>query len=236
MTYKIGKLKEERTTMVGYGEVIDPSIIVVSGSTLDTTKYDDITSIESWDKYSTMITTDYLQTRERIRVMLDDIAWTGCTINEKYIVIKYYLKESLKTSSDSDSEKIQFLMGEGLSLDESKIFLIKAYSVYHIKEIDACNKRSNSESLYEVIAKYLNLTDAADLIKITHKLFDLYKSQAIRGLNDGTAGEGLFDFLESTVGSSYETSGLEQQGYTLNTGDFTSFISELMDVLRNGNY
>lgn len=236
MGYKIGKIKNSRLTMVSSGETVDPQLIVVTGETLDTTKYNDITSIESWDKYSEIITTDYLQTRERIRVMLNDKTWTGCTTNEKYIIIRYYLKESSKTSDDSDTEKIEFLMNEGLSFNEAKIFLISAYSTYHIKEIDACNKRANSEALYKVIAKYLNLFDASDLIKISHKLFDLFKSQGIRGINDSDSGEGLFDFIESTVDSSYETTGLAEQGYTLKTGDITGFITELMDILRNGNY
>ena len=69
-----------------------------------------------------------------------------------------------------------------------------------------------------------------------HKLFDLFKSQAIRGTDDGNAGEGLFNFLESTVGTSYENAGLEEQGYTLKTGTYSEFITELMDVLRHGIY
>ena len=127
-------------------------------------------------------------------------------------------------------------MGKGYDLQQSQGVLIKSFATHHIKEVRSCADRSNCEQLYFVIAKYLSLDDAGDLIKISHKLFDLFKTQAIRGVNDGNAGEGLFDFLESSVGTTYETSGLKQQGYTLNTGDFSTFITELMDVLRNGNY
>jgi hypothetical protein len=177
-----------------------------------------------------------MQMRERVRDIVDTVSWSGLTSTEKDIVIDLYLKETNKDENTSNNEKVAHLMGKGYSLPQSQGALYKAYSKHHIKEIASCAKRGNSEQLYIVISKYLSLADAGDLIKITHKLFDLYKTQGIRGINDGNAGEGLFDFLESSVGTSYETSGLEQQGYTLNTGDYNSFITELMDVLRNGNY
>lgn len=235
MTHKIGKLKTERTILINDGEIVDSPIISVNGS-LDLTKYDDITSMVSWDEYSDNLCTDRLQTRDRIKEILNSQGWSGSTDNDKEIVIKYYLKETNKEDSVSNTEKVMFLMGKGYTLEQAQGRLIQAYSTFHIIEINACHSRANSAKLFEVIAKYLDLSDASDLIKITHKLFDLYKTQAIRGVNDGNAGEGLFDFLESTIGTSYETTGLTQQGYTLNTGDNTTFINELMDVLRKGNY
>lgn len=203
---------------------------------LDLNIYDDITSIENWVIFESDLNKDTLYIRERIRNILDTISWSGCTNTEKDIVIKYYLKETNKTQSESDTEKIVYLMGLGYTQQQAIGFLIQSYSVYHLLEIDSCNKRGNSTKLYDIIGKYISISDAADLIKITHKLFDLYKTQAIRGTTYGTAGEGLLDFITSTPNTSYEFSGLEQQGYVLNTGDYNSFISELMDILKNGNY
>lgn len=233
--YKIGKIKTIRTTVAAPGEVIDAPLIVSSGS-LDLTKYDDITSIESWNEYGGILCTDCLQIRDRIKYHFELVSWSGLTSAEKDIVISWYLKESYKDDNTSNTEKIMHLLGKGYSMPQAQGKLIQSYSEYHLREIDACAARANSGQLYTVIAKHLNLIDASDLIKITHKLFDLYKSQGIRGTLDGNAGEGLFDFLESTPGTSYETTGLQQQGYTLNTGTYMSFVSELMDVLRNGNY
>ena len=236
MGYKIGKIKTERTTIATIDEQVDAPIISTTG-TLDTTIYDDITSIENWVQYGKNICTDYLQVRDRLLVELNNISWSGLTNNEKDIVIEYYLRETSKDEVTMNTDKVTYLMTEkGYSQLQAQGTLIQSYSAYHLNEINSCAKRGNSEQLYIVIAKHLTIIDAADLIKITHTLFDLYKSQAIRGTDDGSAGEGLFNFLESTVGSSYETTGLEQQGYTLNTGDYTSFVSELMNVLRNGNY
>lgn len=236
MGFVIGKIKTERLTIVSNNETVDAPIISVSGSTLDTSKYDDITSIQNWVNYYDIVCTDYLQMRDRVRDVVDSVSWTGLISTEKDIVIDLYLKETNKDNATANNEKVVHLMGKGYTLQQAQGTLINTYSNHHIKEIDSCAKRGNSEQLYIAIAKYLTLEDAGDLIKISHKLFDLYKTQGIRGVNDGNAGEGLFDFLESTIGTSYETSGLEQQGYTLNTGDYNSFITELMDVLRNGNY
>ena len=235
MTYSIGEIKVQRTTLAGVGEQIDSPIISTTQS-LDLNIYNDITSIGSWYQYGDTLCSDFLQVRRRIRNIVNSVTWSGLTDSEKDIVISLYLKEDSVTESTYNGYKVAYLMGKGYTLTQASGILIQSYANYHVREVNACLKRANSEMLYVVIAKYLTLTDAGDLIKITHKLFDLFKSQAIRGVNEGSAGEGLFDFLESTVGTSYENSGLEEQGYTLNTGTYTEFITELMDVLREGNY
>lgn len=235
MGLKIGKLKYDITTMVGTDDDVMSPIVLIDGD-LDLINYDDITSISSWVKYYDSLCTDRLQLRLRIIEILNTQTWSGISDEERDIVIKYYLKETSKSDSVANEEKVIFLMGKGFSFGEVQGLLIKSYSIYHLMEIESCYSRANSAKLFEVIAKYLTLVDAADLINITHKLFDLYKTQGIRGVNDGSVGAGLFDFLESTVDTMYETSGLQQQGYVLNTGDYTTFISELMDVLKYGNY
>lgn len=235
MTYSIGKIKVERTTIAGPGEQVDSPIIATTQS-IDTNLYDDITSIESWYQYGDILCTDILQKRDRIKSIVDSGTWSGLTSNEKDIVIELYIRQDGVDEATYNGNKIAHLMGKGYTLDESKGILIQSYGNYHIQEVKSCSTRAKCEKLYEVIAKYLTLADAGDLIKISHKLFDLYKTQAIRGTEDGNAGEGLFNFLESTVGTSYENAGLEEQGYTLNIGTYTDFITELMDVLRHGNY
>lgn len=235
MSYKIGKLKIVENRVIELGESTNSMIISTNG-VLDTNLYDDITSIENWCLYGDLLCSDVLQVRDRVKEILDVVSWSGLNDAEKEIVIELFLKETNKPDSTSDTEKVMYLMGKGYSLIQAQIRLMQAYGDYHIREIKACADRASSEKLYVVIAKYLSLADAADLIKITHKLFDLYKSQGIRGILDGNAGEGLFDFLESTVGTSFETTGLIQQGYSLKSGTYSSFIGELMDILRNGNY
>lgn len=235
MTYSIGEIKLQRTTLALPGEIVNPPLISTTQS-LDLNIYNDITSIESWYQYGNTLCSDILQTRDRIKEIVNSGTWSALNSNEKDIVIEMYITQDGVDENTYNTNKVVHLMSKGYSLQEAQAALIQAYGIYHTKEVIACTKRANCEKLYMVIAKYLTLADAGDLIKITHKLFDLYKTQAIRGTEDGNAGEGLFNFLESTPGSSYENAGLEQQGYVLKTGTYSEFITELMDVLRHGNY
>lgn len=223
-------------TITGGEEPKDAFVVINSGDTIPS-GYTNISSVKNWKEQGESLATDYLQYRSRVQDELDVNSWSGLTNEEKDIVIELYLQETNKTEEASNTEKVAHLMSvHGLDLISAKGKLISVFGPHHIKEVASCSARANCEKLYQVIAKYLSLADAGDLIKITHKLFDLYKSQGIRGTEDGSAGEGLFNFLESTSGTSYETTGLEQQGYVLNTGTYADFINELMDVLRYGNY
>lgn len=226
----------ESSKKINEGESIMDAFVVVFDGDTPPANYIDFNGIENWINYGKSICSDELQVRYRISQLVNTITWSGLSDGEKDIVISYNIREDAVDEDTYNTNKITYLISKGNSLEESKIILLKSYAEFHIKEVIACKKRSDSEKMYEVIAKYLKLIDAGDLIKITHKLFDLYKSQAIRGTEDGNAGEGLFNFLESTVGSSYENSGLEEQGYTLNSGTYTEFITELMSVLREGKY
>lgn len=226
----------ESSKKINEGESnMDAFVVVFDGDT-PPANYIDFNGIENWINYGKSICSDDLQLRDRILQLVNTITWSSLNDAEKDIVISFNLRETAVDDATYNTNKITYLMGKGNSLEESKIILLKSYAEFHIKEVVACKKRSDSEKMYEIIAKYLQLSDAGDLIKITHKLFDLYKTQAIRGTEDGNAGEGLFNFLESTVGTSYENSGLEEQGYTLNSGTYTEFITELMGVLREGKY
>lgn len=233
--YKYDFFDENTRTILPGNESKDAFIIVASGGTAPS-GYSDFSSITSWYQYGNTLCTDILQTRDRIKEIVNSGTWSGLTNNEKDIVIELYIKADDIDENTYNTNKVTYLMSNGYSLQQAQGRLIQAYGSYHTKEVIACTLRANCGRLYEVIAKYLSLADAGDLIKITHKLFDLYKSQAIRGTEDGNAGEGLFNFLESTVGSSYENAGLEQQGYVLKTGTYSEFITELMYVLRHGNY
>lgn len=233
--YKYNFFDETTKTILVGNAVKDAFMIVATGAT-GPSDYSDFSSIGNWYNYGSSLCTDILQLRDKIKELVESITWSSLSDAEKDIVIEFYIREDGVDESTYNTNKITYLMGKGYTLDEAKGKLIQSYANYHTKEVKACGERASCERLYQVIAKYLVLSDAGDLIKITHKLFDLYKTQAIRGTEDGNAGEGLFNFLESTVGSSYENAGLEQQGYTLNTGTYSEFITELMDVLRHGNY
>lgn len=232
---------------LGYKKIIDEMSLdgtdsnLIITDNLDLNLYDDITSIENWYYHYIQngICSDYLQMRDRVRDVLDEKKWSGCTSTEKDIIIETYTRETNKSISVANTEKILHLIyNKGMSQANAISFLQSSFANFHIKEIEASLKRAQSYQLFKVIAKYLTISDAADFTRTITTPYHLYTTQGIRGINDGEAGEGLFDFIESTVGTSYETTGLMQQGYIMANGDSdaTNFIIELMEVLRKGNY
>lgn len=197
--------------------------------------YNDISSIEN-AFYNEHAFTDYLQLRSFINDIITTKTWSGLTPAEKDITIETFARGNGVTLNTDNTNKVIYLMGKGNTQTQAIGILNNAYSVFHIKEIEACVKRANSPKVFSVVNKYLSITNASDFIRTTQTLFGLFVTQGIRGVNDGEAGEGLFDFIESTVGTTYEFMGLAQSNYPLNTGTIQDFITELMDILRHGKY
>jgi hypothetical protein len=183
------------------------------------------------------IAVDYLKARSlAIEIMVTKGGWNSLTTPEKNYIIAFYAEDPAMDLATNNQVKGQFLVMNGVDPASIAKYLRNAYSKHHIKENEACKKRADSIAATDVVAKYLTLVDARDFIELTKTLYDLFKDQGIKGLNYGSVGEALMDFINSTVGTSFETTGLEQQGYTLNTGTWVGFREELIDILINGNY
>jgi hypothetical protein len=193
----------------------------------------DITSIQNWDKYGSFICSDYLQTREFIIDLFD---WSTATDTEKDIVISYFGYDKALDMATNDTNKVAYLMGKGMTQADAQGFLVLSYSKFHTKEKGACYKRANCEKLSIVMLSYLSIIDSRDFIETTKLLMDLYAQQGIFGTSYGSAGVGIMDYIESTVGTVYENVGLDSKGYILNTGTITDFKNDLSDILLNGNY
>lgn len=193
----------------------------------------DITSIESWDKYGSFICSDYLQTRDRI---IDLFNWSTATDIEKDLVIAYFGYDKSLDTATNDTNKVAYLMGKGMTQAEAQGFLLLSYSKFHTKEKESCYKRANSEKLSVTMLTYLSIPDSRDFIETTKLLMDLYAQQGIFGTSYGSAGIGIMDYIESTVGTVYENVGLDSKGYILNTGTIADFKNDLTDILLNGNY
>lgn len=96
---KIGKLKEERTTIALPGEEVNAPIVIADE--LDLELYDDITSIESWDKYSFLTSVEII--REGIIELIAD--WSSLSEPEKKISAKWFtvdknLRDEVLTQED----------------------------------------------------------------------------------------------------------------------------------------
>jgi hypothetical protein len=201
---------------------------------------EDLLTIELLHKYGNKtLQKDYLYIRQLIIELLNTKTWNNCTNAEKDIVIELHARETSKTSIVANGEKVTYLMSKkGKNQAQAILFLQEQFAIHHIKEIQSCTARANSKDLFTIIPKYLTILDAGDFIRTISSLFTAYLFQGVKGVNDSDAGEGLFDFIESTVGTSFETAGLREQGYVMQNGDanMDNFINALMDILRNGNY
>lgn len=229
---------------IGYLKIPVPEIAgesvnnVKVAESLDLNLYNDVTSIEHWKLYGMLLSSDWLQVRKRVIEEVDvKGSWGALTSEEKDVCIELYARPSgVTTTQDSQNKVIYLMTVKGQTQAQAIDFLQQAYADFHAKEIEACKQRANSSKVFKVVSRYLNISDASDFIRTTESLFNLYTTQGIRGTQDGEAGEGLLDFIESTIGTNFEFFGLEQANYTLLQGTIDNFKSELVDILRNGNY
>lgn len=198
------------------------------------------TILTLYRKYSNpKIAVDYLKARDLAQEdLVSQGGWNSLNDVDKFTIIDFFVDDPSLTREQNDGNKVVFLMTiKGISQTDAIKYLQRAYSKHNVKEIEACNKRANSVAIRETLLSYLSLGDIADFTRVTKDLIALYTTRGIKGVNDGISGEGLFDFIERTAGTSYATAGLEDQGYTLIAGQtYESLKTELMEILREGNY
>jgi hypothetical protein len=182
---------------------------------------------------------DYYQFREYQRGVLDVQTWANLTDDERDFMIELYLKETAITEAQDSTNKVTHLIstGQATTTEEARLIIVDKWSKHHVLEVEACEKRAKALKLYLEVGTYLSISDATDFFTTVENLYFGYEKQAIKGTNDGSE-TGLFDYIESTVGTVYEFAGLESKGYTMQNGDLdeTNFIIAIMDVLRNGKY
>jgi len=178
---------------------------------------------------------DYISKQKAIKSELDSTLWSNISDNDKYLVIRYFIVGSeFADSTEANTAKVGFLMSKGLSLPEAQNYLLESFAEHHKNEIPACRARANSKQLNKVVLSYLSEEEATDFTEKAKILFDLYTTHARKGTNDNSKLSGLFNFIEGN--GDFSTSGLEHHGYTLSKGTWAEFKTEIMDVLRNGNY
>lgn len=186
-----------------------------------------------WNHYESTTNKDYLYIRDKVNdaSLVEFNGWVNLEDEEKDLIIKL----SLYLSGPTD--KVIYLMGKGMTQSQAGSHLYTAYSYHNVKEVESCIMRSSSAKFREVVLTFLLITDAADFAEVIQGLEIMFSKTGVKGVNDGISGEGLFDWVESTPGTSFENGGLEAQGYVIQNGlTIQMFIGALMDVLRNGNY
>ena len=184
--------------------------------------WEDISSIENWDLYSSFIAVDY----KVIRMEIFNLVWTkmlGNPINfgllndnEKFLASSYFcIPTELRNLVHTTDEQIEF----------GKIFDEKS-----------TNCRINR--FKHVRSEILNRMTWGDAMELLTECKDLIENyyQGREGTLEGD-GVGLFDYILSRVGTIYEHSGLLSKTYVIiGFNTITEFSDILINILKNGKY
>ena len=195
MSWKIGKIKIQRTTCVQPGEVVDPYLIVTQDD-LDTNLYDDVTSIDEWFNISEY---DYKFTRRRIQELVpqSDDDWLNLTLNDKFII------SSLKATS---LDRVREVLGSDMN------------SIMSTFDQKSQKCREMRFSFFKsILLNNVERIDAISILQILEQdnLISSYIIQGIEGTLDNDPIEGLFNFIESTPLSHYVGQGVDIIGNDL---------------------
>jgi len=200
--------------------------------------YDDITSIENWDKYGLLVLNDYLAVRQEIHEVFSNPAklWANCSAAERDLIISYYV---YKDAGDgvADTDKVTHLITTGQVVDaaEGATFLINSWNNFNEKNRADLNRRW--VFVKPVVLKYLTIADAENLFETVKVLLSDMIMIGRLGIGYGLGGDnenGILNYVNSD--EQFDGTGMEFDGYTLKTGTWAEFKTEINDVLEKGKY
>lgn len=163
---------------------------------------------------------DWKQARKAMQAAYAGLDWDSINKNEKITVVSWFVEQD---------------MSRVLSVVD-----IESYSNY-AKDFDAKSTFSR-EKRYGACRMFLfqNFGNSASL-RLLSEIQPLITNY-IGGLESKSIDniEGLFDFILSNSGTSFEGNGLAQKSYLPNTSNFglskIQIAQKLIDILENGNY
>ena len=180
--------------------------------------YQDVTSIENWDQFNHVIRKDYKFLRQQIKILVQNTGWTNLTQLEKQIAVKYFVV-SKQRRDQRYTMKEQIILG----------------LVWHKESVKARQIRFDYAAME--IWNRLTRTEARTIVNQIEAdaLSNKYIQFGTEGIQKGDP-EGLFDYIESSVGTSYENAGLLQTRYTPVGMTLVELSVRLIDILEHGNY
>lgn len=168
---------------------------------------------------------DYKFVRNEMKLLViaavntDYSNWAGgLTDDEKKIACKHFLApKSLRDAIYTDAEQESF--GES----------------FHNGSVMSRNKRAA-----KAVGKLYNRLNTADADIViddieANKILKKYSEFGREGTIEGDA-EGLFDYLEARTGTQFNTTGLKAKGWSPNGITLDALVSEVMEVMKFGNY
>lgn len=202
-----------------------PFKLIQSGDTIPS-GYTNITSIVNLDSIGIGVANDYLCIKFEIKELVDEIGWTGLTNTEKDLAIQYY------AYPDSTSAVIYLMTTKGLSQAEAQGYILTKWHIHHGKVLETCIQRWYYVKF--IIPQYLNFADSEDLFDTGQQLIFEYIQMGRLGIDYGDNNDGLMDYLMST--NAFEGQGMEENNYTLLSGTWEEFRTQIKNVLVEGIY
>jgi hypothetical protein len=180
------------------------------------TGYQEITSIESLDRYGLQTGKDYKIVRWEMILQVVIKGWTNLSVPEKTIASTWFAVE--KAQRD-----------EVHTLDEQI-----ANGMAHHENSRKVRYDRHTIALMEVLNR-LSKVDSQDMLLAleSNNLLRLYVEYGIEGVSRGDT-EGIVDFLNSEAGTSYASNGLIEKAYTPVSGTLTELKDKILDIIING--
>lgn len=182
------------------------------------TGYVDISSIENWDKWGYNAGCDYKLIRTEISKLEQFQVWANLTTAEKAVCARLFVVD--KSKRDEIYTTVQQIQ---LGL------LFHKYSV-------ECRTTRFAYASMEV---YNRLAPSEAATVVSEIEADGLPTKYIQFGHEGTEvgdPEGLFDYLQSVVGTGYATTGLSSKAYVPDGMTLPQLVDRIMDILRDGDY
>lgn len=217
---------------------VDGTIISTNYIAADTlpAEYTDITSIENWAKYGHIVLNDFTAIRDEINAVFNSTTWSAISVAERDIIIDYYLHLDQGLGTE-DTQKVTHLIatGQAANISEAASILRKKWNLFNEKNKAALALRWIHCKL--VVVTYLNMEDSEDLFDTIKVLLNDMLLVGRLGVGYGPNQDtenGIMNYIMSD--EQYDGTGMEFDGYTLLTGTWADFKTDLEDILIRGIY
>ncbi len=160
---------------------------------------------------------DYKVLRENLMIQVATEGFANLTLEEKEIASSHFCV--LKVDRDT-VHTIKEQIENGI--------------IFHKKSVDSRKLRRNAAE-GEVYNRIQDGLEQSDLMNDVITMLDTYVNFGIEGTLEGDL-IGLFDYLESRVGTPFEGAGLLEKTYTVEGMTIAQLSVKLMDIFKGGIY
>lgn len=183
-----------------------------------TSAYEDISSIENWEKWGPDTGKDFKFYRREIKLLYEETTWEALTTEEKKVLSRMFIVEKTKRDEVYTTEEQMYY---------SRIF--------------HKNSTESRQVRYSLVASMLfnNLSktdcfSVMDDIEENHLMVN-YIHYGLEGVDKGDP-EGIYDYINSTTGTSYASAGFNEKNITPVCGSKQCMIDRAMQILEEGLY